>query len=171
MPTPIPELDVPAALSLWNEYRAATPDAPAEVEPVVDTFGDSPELADELLGLVLAGTKTATATLVLEFADAGEPLPRIGDHWVACDSSGAPRAVLRTVELRVGVAGSVDDGFAFDEGEDDRSRDSWLEQHRKYWTRVCEARGRAWDEELEVVFERILVVWPPEARTHLPEVG
>jgi uncharacterized protein YhfF len=164
MPTPIPEPDVPAALSMWNEYRAAVPDAPAEAQPVVDTFGDSAELADELLGLVLAGTKTATATLVLEFTDAGEPLPRIGDHWIACDGSGAPRAVLRTVELRIGTAESVDDRFAFDEGEDDRGRSSWLEQHRRYWTRVCAARGTTWSEELEVVFERIRVVWPPQGR-------
>jgi uncharacterized protein YhfF len=162
MPTPIPELDIPAALSLWNDYRAAFPEAPAEPEPVVDTFGDSAELADELLGLVLAGTKTATATLVLEFANAGEPLPRIGDHWVACDGSGAPRAVLRTVELRIGTAESVDDSFAFDEGEDDRSRTSWLEQHRTYWSRVCAAHGTTWSNELEVVFERIRVVWPPQ---------
>jgi uncharacterized protein YhfF len=169
MPTPIPELDVPAALAMWNEYRAAFPEAPAESEPVVDSFGDSPELADALLGLVLAGTKTATATLVLEFA--GEPLPRIGDHWVACDGSGAPRAVLRTVELRIGTADSVDDRFAFDEGEDDRTRSSWLEQHRRYWIRLCEARGTVWRDDLEVVFERIRVVWPPDVTTRTPKVA
>jgi uncharacterized protein YhfF len=161
MPTPIPELDRPAALRMWEEYRAAVPDAVVgQPVPVVDHFGDSAELADELLGLVLAGTKTATATLVMEFAHAGEPLPRIGDHWVACDGTGAPRAVLRTLELRIGVAASVDERFAWDEGEDDRSRASWLEQHRRYWRRVCESNGRDWDESLEVVFERIRVVWP-----------
>jgi uncharacterized protein YhfF len=163
VPTPIPDPDVPAALELWGAYRAAFPDRPAEDQPVIDVFGDSAELADALLGLVLDGTKTATSTLALEFASAGEPLPRIGDHWVACDGSGVPRAVLRTVELRIGVAASVDDRFAFDEGEDDRTRESWLEQHRRYWMRVCEARGTEWDDDLEVVFERIRVVWPPEA--------
>jgi len=162
MPTPIPELDVSAALALWRAYRAAFPDRPTEDEPVIDTFGDSAELADELLSLVLGGTKTATSTLVLEFESEGERLPRIGDHWVACDGGGAPRAVLRTVELRIGVADSVDETFARDEGEDDLSRDSWLEQHRRYWTRVCAARGGEWRDDLEVVFERIRVVWPPE---------
>jgi uncharacterized protein YhfF len=35
--------------------------------PNVERFGDNPALSDALLGLVLAGAKRATATLVKEF--------------------------------------------------------------------------------------------------------
>lgn len=158
---PVAPHDVDAALAMWADYRAANPGLPEE-EPVVDHFGDSAPLADELLGLVLHGPKRATAALVSDFVHAGEPLPRIGSHWVACDGAGRPRAVLRSVELRIGVAQSVDDAFAWDEGEDDRTRESWLREHRRYWTRTLAARGEAWAEDEPVVFERFRVVWPPE---------
>jgi uncharacterized protein YhfF len=155
------DLDRTAALAMWREYLASTGQPPGE-EPAVERFGDSASLADELLALVLAGTKRATAGLVVDFLDAGEPLPRVGGLWVACDGSGAPRCVLRTVELRLGPLASVDDAFAWDEGEGDRTRADWLRQHERYFRRILPARGRAWDDALEVVFERFRVVWPPD---------
>lgn len=159
---PVAPHDLDAAAAMWRAYRAAHPALPPE-EPVVDHFGDSAPLADALLDLVLHGPKRATASLVADFVAEGEPLPRIGSHWVACDGSGTPRAVLRSTELRVGTIETVDDAFARDEGEDDRTRESWLREHRRYWTRVCAARGEELTDAHEVVFERFDVVWPLEA--------
>ncbi len=151
------------ASALWSAYAARRPGpAPPEEEPWVGRFGDSAAMADELLGLVLARIKRATAGLVLDHAMDGEPLPRVGGHWVACDGAGAPRCVLRTVELRLGVLDSVDDAFAWDEGEGDRTRAGWLAGHRAYFRRSLAARELAWSEDLEVVFERFRVVWPPD---------
>jgi uncharacterized protein YhfF len=162
-PSPLAAVDREAAAELWREYVCAHPAAVAAgAEHTVEQFGDSAELADELLGLVLSGRKRATATLVADFATDGQPLPRIGSHWVACDGAGAPRAVLRTVELRIGPLDSVDDAFAFDEGEDDRTRESWLREHTSYFRRVCAARGEEWSADQEIVFERFRVVWPPD---------
>jgi uncharacterized protein YhfF len=156
--------DSAAAAALWRDYTSARPDLVHDAEePSVEWFGDSPALADELLGLVLHGPKRATAGLVSDFVGEGLPLPRIGGHWIACDGGGTPRVVLRTVELRLGVAESVDDAFAWDEGEGDRTREDWLAQHRRYWRRVTAARGEEWSERTEVVFERFTVVWPPTA--------
>jgi uncharacterized protein YhfF len=151
------------ALAMWRAYdmTRTTPDPPEE-EPWVGRFGDSPALADELLALVLAGTKRATAGLVRDHVHESDPLPRIGSHWVVCDGDGTPRCILRTTELRLGTLASVDDAFAWDEGEDDRTRTSWLAQHLAYFTRTQAARGESWSDDLEVVFERFRVVWPPE---------
>ncbi len=160
----LPPLDLDAAERLWRDYVAAEP-APASVddEHPVERFGDSAELADELIGLVLRGPKRATAGLVADFVVDGQPLPRIGGHWIACDGSGAPQAVLRSRELRIGPIESVDDAFAWDEGEGARTRPDWLHQHRRYFTRTCAARGEEFTESHEVVFERFAVVWPPDA--------
>lgn len=125
-------------------------------------FGDSAVLADELIALVPAGTERATAALVVDFLDEGQPLPRIGALWVACDGSGVPRCALRTTELRLGLLHSVDEAFAWDEGEGDRTRASWLREHERYFRRTLSARGRDWSDDLEVVFERFRIVWPPE---------
>ncbi|MCJ1673224.1 MULTISPECIES: ASCH domain-containing protein [unclassified Rathayibacter] len=151
--TPLPEPDPAAAEVLWAAYRAHEPTAPEEL-PLVESFGDSVELADELLALVRRGVKTATASLVGD-----EPVLRVGDHWIVCDGAGVARVVLRTVEIRLGPLDSVDDAFAWDEGENDRSRESWLAGHRRYFER--ESPGGIGT----VVFERFRLVWPEEDAT------
>lgn len=156
------EIDTAAAATMWAAYRESVPHLPDEGMPPAEHFGDSPELADELLALVTDGPKRATAALVAEFVDEGEDLPRIGSHWIACDGSGAPQVVLRSIELRVGPIISVDEQFAWDEGEEERTRESWLRGHRAYWRRSCERLGIEFRDDLECVFERFEVVWPPE---------
>jgi uncharacterized protein YhfF len=161
--TALPAPDRPAALAMWAEYAAAHPElvAAQDAEPDIGCFGESVELADELLHLVVHGPKRATAGLVSDYVD-DERLPRIGGHWVVCDGSGTPQVVLRSTELRIGVLESVDDAFAWDEGEGDRSRRYWLAAHRDFFGRTCAARGAEFTEDLEVVFERFRVVWPPD---------
>lgn len=146
---------------MWDDYRAAHPDVPDE-PLVVERFGDSPALADELLAFVVDGPKRATAGMVAEYVAEGEPLPRIGGHWVVCAGSGAPRVVLRTIELRLGPMSSVDERFAWDEGEYDRTLETWLAEHRRYFSRTCARLGLEMSEEIALVFERFTVVWPPE---------
>ena len=85
-----------------------------------------------------------------------------GSHWVACDGKGRPRLVMRSVELRVGPVNSVDEAFAYDEGEGERTRDWWLDAHRGFWQRSCARMGLEYDDTMEAVFERFTVVWPPE---------
>lgn len=156
-------LDTAAAARMWDAYRSAHPEAMvASDEYTVEHFGDSARLADELLAIVLSGRKRATAELVADLIAHGDPAPRIGSHWIACDGTGAPRIIIRTTELRLGPFGSADAAFAADEGEDDGSLESWQREHRRYWTRVAAARGVVWSEGDEIVFERFSVVWPPE---------
>lgn len=165
MTTPLPEIDRAAAEAMWRAYADAHPETVAATQDwTVEYFGDSPTLADELLGLVLDGTKRATAALVVEFIAEGEALPRIGSHWIACDGAGVPRVVLRSTEFRLATFDEVDERFAFDEGEDDRTLATWREGHRRYWERTAAARGGTWSPEQQIVLERFTVVWPPEHR-------
>ena len=161
VPDPVP-VDRVAGQAMFGDYVAATPGLPPEDEVVVECFGDSPGLADELIAFVVDGPKRATASLVSAYTADGDPLPRIGSHWVACDGSGRPRVVLRTLELRLGPLHSVDARFAWDEGEHDRSLESWLDGHRSYFRRECERIGVEFSDDVEVCFERFEVVWPAE---------
>ena len=70
--------------------------------------------------------------------------------------------MLRTTELRVGPLSSVDERFAWDEGEGDRTLASWLDGHGRFFRRECERIGIAFADDLEVCFERFAVVWPLE---------
>jgi uncharacterized protein YhfF len=161
-PEPVPvKPDKPAAERMWGDYLAAHPEHRGD-DPPSDWFGDSPALVDELLELVLQGRKRATAGAVAEFMHDGQPLPRIGGHWIAHDGSGVPRVVLRSVYLRLGPLDSVDESFAWDEGEGDRTRGSWLREHQRYFQRVLPRLGVEYHDQMEVVFERFRVTWPAE---------
>ena len=96
------------------------------------SFGDNPALADELADLVLRGFKRATCWA----ASQGSPT-HVGKRMVMLGGSGRPRAVIETVELTQRRFGDVDQAFAFDEGEGDRSLAYWREAHRTYF------RGKA----------------------------
>ena len=129
----------------------------------VERFGDSPELADELVALVLKGPKRATAGSLAAFEREDAPLPLVGDHWAVVDGAGRPRAVLCTTEVRVGPLSSVDDAFAWAEGEGDRTRASWLADHEAYFRRELASLDLPFDPDMSTVFERFDVVYTEEA--------
>jgi uncharacterized protein YhfF len=93
-------------------------------------FGDSPELADTLCELVLAGLKTATCWPVSE----GQQT-EVGKRMVVRDGSSRPRAVVETVELAQRRFTDVDAAFAWNEGEGDRTLEDWRTAHRDYFER------------------------------------
>jgi uncharacterized protein YhfF len=126
----------------------------------VVAFGDGPAMASELADLVVAGTKRATASLRRDYADGGEPLPRVGDLVLVVDGDGAPRCIWRTTGVDIKPLIAVDDRFAWDEGEGDRTRAWWLDAHRGYFGRQAAREGFALNDEIETVFERFTVVWP-----------
>jgi uncharacterized protein YhfF len=129
----------------------------------VFAFGDSAEMADELADLVVHGPKRATAGLRADYGE-DEPLPSVGGHSVVLGGDGRPVCVIRTTEVRVLPFRDVDDAFAWDEGEGDRSLAYWLDAHVSFFTRMCAARGEVFDEEMPTVFERFAVVWPVDSK-------
>jgi uncharacterized protein YhfF len=93
-------------------------------------FGDSPEMADRLLGFVLAGAKTATCWSARD----GE-LTHVGKRTVVNDGAGRPRAIIETVSLQQMAFDQVPWSFASAEGEGDEDLEDWRAGHRAYFTR------------------------------------
>ena len=111
-------------------------------------FGDGPELADELLDLVMKGVKTATCSTE------DEPnTSTAGEQWVVRDGRGAPRCVIETTEVSYRRFPDVDAAFAFEEGEGDRSLGYWRAAHRTYFSR----QGR-FSEDMMLMCERFCLV-------------
>jgi uncharacterized protein YhfF len=150
--------DQMAVEAMWASYVAAS----GYDGPLVMTyaFGDSAEMADELGLLVLHGPKRATAELVQAFVARDEPLPRVGDRCLVAGGNGWPLAIVRTTDVRVGPLSSVDDRFAWDEGEGDRTRAWWLDAHTRFFTRQCAAMGLTFGDGTGVVSGRFELVWP-----------
>ena len=116
------------------------------------SFGDNSDLANRLLELVLSGTKRATCWAVSQGLLSAE----IGKLMVVLDGQGAPKAVLKTIELTKRRFDQVDEAFAYDEGEGDRSLQYWREAHKRYFTRLARYAPdmMLWCERFELV-ERI----------------
>jgi uncharacterized protein YhfF len=144
----------------WREFRDAAGVQVDEYDVV--SFGDNSAMATELADLVVAGHKRATAGLLRQFGSEGEPPPIVDGYVVLVDGEAQPRAVWRTTELRVGPLASVDQQFAWDEGEGDRTREWWLSAHRRFFGRQASVQGFQMHDEIETVFERFEVVWPSE---------
>ena len=150
--------DRTAVEAMWASYVGDSGNAGPLVTAYA--FGDSAELADQLGLLVLHGPKRATAGLVQAFEVEDEPLPRVDDRCIVLGCDGRPLAVVRTTDVRVGPLSSVDDSFAWDEGEGDRTRAWWLDGHTRFFTRQCAALGLTFSDDIDVVFERFELVWP-----------
>jgi uncharacterized protein YhfF len=113
------------------------------------SFGDTPELANELLELVLTGKKSATCWAVSE----GDKGVVVGKRWIIKDGQGRPSAILESVELARRRFGDVVAAFAHDEGEGDRSLEYWRQAHTKYFI----GRGE-FSPDMELYCERFRLV-------------
>ncbi|MEH2530570.1 uncharacterized protein YhfF [Bradyrhizobium sp. AZCC 1588] len=111
-------------------------------------FGDGPELADELLDLVIKGAKTATCSTEDE-PNTSTP----GEQWIVLDGRRAPRCVIETIEVTYRRFPEVDAAFAYEEGEGDRSLAYWRQAHRNYFGRLGKFR-----EDMMLMCERFRLV-------------
>lgn len=124
--------------------------------PAAWAFGDGPELADELLALVLAGVKTGTSSAVLSY-EPGEAYPRSGDLSILLNSSGRPCALIRTTDVRRTRFCDVTEEFAASEGEDDRTLASWHLGHERFFRRSL---GDRFSDDIDVLCETFEVLEP-----------
>jgi uncharacterized protein YhfF len=98
-------------------------------------FGDSAEMADALLALVLAGRKTATCGAMADYDRDGAPLPRPGQRSIVLDDRGRPACIIETTDVACRRFDAVDSSFAREEGEGDLSLANWRESHKSYFGR------------------------------------
>jgi uncharacterized protein YhfF len=155
--TPLGEPDPGEIAEFWARYLHASGADPSSPMPPAWCFGDTVELADELIDLVVRGQKRATAGAIAEYAAEGESLPTVGDLSIVTDGARRPRALLQTTDVRVGPLSSVDTQFAWDEGEGDRTREWWLHAHTWYFERSLARIGLEFHPDIPVVFERFVV--------------
>jgi len=127
------------------------------LRPPAWAFGATPEQSDELLGLVLDGTKTATSSAEADYVKEQEELPTPGTLGILLDGEGHPRALVVTTQARVVPFDEVDADHARDEGEGDLSLEHWRTVHERFFTENAEGGFRA---DMPVVLERFRVLYP-----------
>jgi uncharacterized protein YhfF len=147
--------------SYWRSYLESLPaDSPVRDEQyVAEGWGDSPEMADELGALIADGTKTATCSALWEYEAEDEPLPQVGLKSVVLDGKGDPLCIVETTEVEVRPYEEVDAGFAYEEGEGDRSLEYWREAHWRFFSRTLPNIGKEPTTDMPLVCERFRVVY------------
>jgi uncharacterized protein YhfF len=109
--------------------------AEPDLIPTSFSFGDSPEMADELLALVIAGTKTATCGALRDYPEESPDRPVVGRRDTVLDGQGRPAAIIETLEVTIRRFDEIDAQFAHDEGEGFRTLAHWREGHEAFFTR------------------------------------
>jgi len=148
-------------VKFWQEYLSILPkEKRAGLQmPEAWAFGRGAEMADELGGLVASGIKQATASLLWEYEAEGSQLPKPGDLSIILDGKDQPLCLIETVEIQVKPFSQVEERFAYDEGEGDRTLKYWRDAHWRFFGVTCQEIGREPSEEMPVVCERFQLVW------------
>jgi len=155
-----------SAASLWAAFLASgLPEATAATDASYTSwhFGTGGRMADELLELVLAGHKKATAGALWSHDQEGEPTPEVGKFSVVTNGAGLARCVILTTRVDIVPFSEVDELFAAAEGEGDLSLDHWRQGHWKYFSRELAPYGLTPWLDMPVVCEHFEVVYPSEA--------
>ncbi len=139
---------------MWTDYVTATG---AEGSYTAEALAEErPEIATKLALLVRDGPKRATTSALADWDAEGEPVPEAGAHTVVIDGDGAAVCVVRTTAVEVRRFGDVDEAFAWDEGEGDRTLAWWRRAHIDYFA----ANGTAITDDTMMVLEWFELAWP-----------
>jgi len=143
-------------------FRDANPknDPDLSAKPIMtDHFGDSPEMADELLIPILQGIKTATCSSQWEWEHENETPLAPGTLAAIIDGSGNARCIIETLSVTPTPFNQVDEQFAYDEGEGDRTLEWWRKAHWDFFSRTLPRIGKQPSEDMILLCERFQVIY------------
>nr|WP_277626196.1 ASCH domain-containing protein [Arsenicicoccus piscis] len=150
----------PEQEEFWQAFLTDHPDVVASEGSVIAGTPGSPDIADRLIDLYLAGAKTAGSGLAEDYATAGDALPQVGDHWIALDGNGRPRLILRTDRVETHRFLDVPERIAIAEGEGDLSLAYWRRAHAQHYAPHLQEWGLRDINDATVVTEFFTLVHP-----------
>ena len=90
----------------------------------------------------------------------GWPEPEVDQYNIVLDGDDKPAAVIRTVSIRRCRFSDVNEEHACWEGENERTLESYIREHTKYYTRRGAAVGFEFTPDMEVILDRFELVYP-----------
>jgi uncharacterized protein YhfF len=145
----------------WLQFLHSLPSEAEPPEGYYEAFhfGTTKESATEVAALVFQGIKTTTGSLKWVYEHEGRVPPAPGDYSIVLDGNDTPVCVIETTEIRVLLLAEVDEQFAYDGGEQDRTLASWREGYRSDIVSECARIHREPTEQTPLVCERFRVVY------------
>lgn len=146
----------------WQSYLSTLSEEGQKNAPpyVVDQFADTPAAATKVGKLVRDGVKTTTSSLVWGLEQIGEPLPTVGKIELIVDGDGEPLCIIELTEVEIKPFNAVDEQFAFEYGEGERTLAFWLRDNWEFLAHWCTEIGRTPSETMPLVFQRFRVLYP-----------
>jgi uncharacterized protein YhfF len=156
-----------AVPDFWARCKRALPREPLGERFTVRRMGNSPAMCETLLQLITSGQKTGGFSRPEELEAAGLT-PRSGDYVVLTDFAGAPRCLVQMEECVLLKFSEIGPEHTACESPAARDLDVWRGIHRGYWTPILEAEGRAFTDDLPVLFQRFRLLYaePESAPQH-----
>jgi len=84
----------------------------------------------------------------------------VGSLSIVTDGRGGPVCVIETLAVEVKAFADVDEIFAYDYGEWDRTLETWRARCWEFNAPRCHALGKVPTPEMPLVCERFAVVYP-----------
>ncbi len=151
----------PETEAFWQAFLATLADGTTLPEDYqVWHFSDNEKSANRLGELVRSGVKTATCSLLWSYEVEDQPLPKADEYNVIVNWEGTPLCIILTTEVEVREFNKVDAIFAYEEGEGDRSLDSWRKVHWEIFSNECNMIGYRPVPGMPLVCERFRLVYP-----------
>ncbi len=144
----------------WREFEIVKGQDLSERFYEAFHFDDNEKDANDLAGLVLQGTKRATAGLLWTNELYNKPAPKPGDLSVVTDWENNPLCVIETVEVEIVPFENVTEEFAAIEGEGDGSLRHWKEVHWLYFSRECRRLEKEPNQQMPIICEQFEVIYP-----------
>ncbi|MDF1809341.1 MAG: ASCH domain-containing protein [Phycisphaerales bacterium] len=156
------EINLSQVAEFIARFKEINPLDDSDIESkLVDTdyFGDSPEMADNLLGLVIAGTKTATCSSLWEWEHERETPLEPGYLAAIIDGCGNARCIIQTLEVKVTPYNQVTAEFAKAEGEGDLTLEWWRKAHWDFFSRTLPRINKLPTQDMPLLCERFRVIY------------
>lgn len=154
-------IDLPQVREFWGKYISSLPESDRRIQFALDAaFAGNESTTDELIQLYLDGKKFAGSSLIRDFEASGDPLPQVGNYWIALDGKRNPRCILKTTRIAINKFGNIPSEIAHAEGEGDLSVDYWKRVHRELYLPFLEKWGIADLDNADVITEYFDLVYP-----------
>ena len=146
----------------WRSYLATLPEQHKHRHytlPNAWSFGNSPQMADELGKLVLKSIKTATCSRYL-----GENVLDDSGLSIIVNSKEDILCLIETYEITIRYYKDVDADFAKAEGEGDLSLEYWKQVHWNFFSNEAKIEGYELSEDMLLNCKKFRVVYINEDR-------
>jgi uncharacterized protein YhfF len=84
----------------------------------------------------------------------------VGDICLVVDGEGDPLCVIEMIDVEIRPFNTIDEQFAFEYGEGERTLAYWLSANWDFHSRWCLEIGREPSESMPIVFQRFRLLYP-----------